>query len=104
MSQLADLARLDATAQAALVAHGELSPAELLAAAQERIDALDPLLGAVVTRADPPPGPAGAAGPFAGVPFLVKDATPCTVSAGPFPATGTDALTALATPVARTAA
>lgn len=76
MSQLADLARLDATAQAALVAHGELSPAELLAAAQERIDALDPLLGAVVTRADPPPGPAGAAGPFAGVPFLVKDATP----------------------------
>ncbi|MCM2335120.1 MAG: amidase family protein [Anaeromyxobacteraceae bacterium] len=76
MSKLASLARLDATAQAALLAGGEVSPEELLAAAQERIDALDPLLGAVVTRADPAPPRVRPPGPLAGVPFLVKDATP----------------------------
>lgn len=68
---------LDATAQAALVAQGEVSALELLDAAIERIEALDPLLCAVPLRwwdearaaaAEVRPGPA-----FAGVPFLVKD-------------------------------
>jgi amidase len=70
-----DLARLDATAQAELVAKGELTPDDLRDACLARIDALNPLLHAIVTVAtDRPSTPPS--GPFAGVPFLVKDATP----------------------------
>jgi amidase len=71
---LAELARLDAHDQAALVARGELSAGELFAAFRERLDALNPLLRAVVAHADAPP-PA-LPGPLAGVPFLVKDSLP----------------------------
>ncbi len=77
MGSLADDTRwLDATAQADLVARGEVSPVELLDAAIERIERDDVALHAVVLRwfdearataADPP------AGPFRGVPFLLKD-------------------------------
>src|SRR6266511_1835718 len=70
----AELALLDATAQAALVRRGELSAEELVCTAIERIERLNPSLNAVVTtaydqvlRARPP------AGPFQGVPFLLKD-------------------------------
>lgn len=67
---------LDATALAALVAEGEVSPRDLLEAAVERIDARNPRLNAVVTRlvdrargrVDDLPD-----GPLKGVPFLVKD-------------------------------
>ena len=59
----ADLARLDATAQAELVANGELSAAELLDAAAARFERLEPLLHTTVTldfdrarRASMPPG------------------------------------------------
>lgn len=71
---LRTLARLDATAQAALVRDGELSHAEAFDAALARIDALDPLLRSVVSvqRERPPPRQ----GPFCGVPFLMKDASP----------------------------
>lgn len=73
------LARLDAVAQAELVRRGELAPHEPARAAVERIEALDPLLRAVVTldadRADPKRVPAADA-PLRGVPFLVKDDTP----------------------------
>jgi amidase len=75
MTDLASLARLDGVAQAELCARGEVSPDELLDACMARIDALNPLLRAVVTVAresHPPPQP----GPFSGVPFLVKDSTP----------------------------
>jgi amidase len=68
------LARLDGVAQAELCARGEISAEELLEACWERIDALNPLLRAVVTpsrESHPPARP----GPFSGVPFLVKDAT-----------------------------
>ena len=69
---------MDATDQAALVASGEVSPIELLEAAIERIERIDPALNAVVIRwfdharetaadADLPDGP------FRGVPFLIKD-------------------------------
>jgi amidase len=77
MSDLAFLARFDATAQAELVARGELTPEQLLDACEARVAALDPLLHAVVTRdferarrqpAEP--------GPLRGVPFLVKDVVP----------------------------
>ena len=69
--------RLDATAQAALVRRGEVSALELVDAAIARIEALDPVLNAVVAsdfeaarRQARRPLPEG---PFAGVPYLVKD-------------------------------
>jgi amidase len=71
-----ELSLLDATAQAGLVRTGELTAIELVEAAIERIDAVNPTLNAVVTptfdraldaaRAKP-------TGPFAGVPYLLKD-------------------------------
>jgi amidase len=73
-----DWAALDATAQAACVARGEITPTELVATTCRRIAQLDGLLGAVPVRtfatsllraADMAPGSA----PFAGVPFLMKD-------------------------------
>ena len=45
-----ELARLDATAQAALVRSGEATPLELVDAAIARIERVDPLLNAVVIR------------------------------------------------------
>ncbi|NVB77467.1 MAG: amidase [Kofleriaceae bacterium] len=72
-----DIARLDATAQAELVARGELTAAELLDAAEDRVNRLEPLLHTMATvdferaRARRP-----AKGPFHGVPFLLKDTTP----------------------------
>lgn len=78
MSSLADDTRwLDATDHAALVSSGQVSPRELLDAAIERIERIDPHLNAVVIRwfdhareaadGDLPDGP------FRGVPFLLKD-------------------------------
>ncbi len=68
---------LDATGQAELVAAGQISPRELAEAAIARIDAIDGAVNAVIHRrfekaldeihAGLP------AGPFSGVPFLVKD-------------------------------
>lgn len=54
-----------------LVRRREVKPAELVEAALNRIEALNPELNAVVTPIDPLP--AQADGPFAGVPFLLKD-------------------------------
>lgn len=71
------LAELDATAQAALVARGEVSPDELLDAALAAVERLNPSLNAVVQiqeavarRAIRQGLPRG---PFRGVPFLLKD-------------------------------
>jgi amidase len=75
MTELASLARLDGVAQAELCARREVSAAELFDACLARIDALNPLLRPVVTVARERPHPANP-GPFSGVPFLVKDATP----------------------------
>jgi amidase len=71
-----ELQMLDATAQAELVRRGEVAPLELVEAAIERVERLDPALNAVVTPAfdlalDAARRVAG--GPFAGVPFLLKD-------------------------------
>jgi amidase len=74
-----ELAALDASAQAELVRRGELHPRELVAAAIERLERLDPQLNAVIHRdfdralrmADAI-DPAGRA-PFPGVPMLMKD-------------------------------
>ncbi|MEQ6899959.1 amidase [Nocardioides sp. YIM 152588] len=77
MSLVAELAALDATAQAALVHRGELRPRDLVAAAIERIEGVDPALNAVITPAfDAALEAAERVQPdahFAGVPFLVKD-------------------------------
>ena len=77
MAKLDEFAFLDATAQAELVRKKEVTPAELVEATIERIERLNPELNAVVTpmydlareaaKADPGDGP------FAGVPFLLKD-------------------------------
>lgn len=78
MTSIADDTRwLDATAQAALVRNGEASASELLEAAIERIERIDPALNAVVIRwfdhaRDVAKGPLPD-GPFRGVPFLLKD-------------------------------
>ncbi len=78
MTSLADQTQwLDATDQAELVRSGQVSPTELLDAAIERIERIDPALNAVIIRwfehareiavSDLPDGP------FRGVPFLLKD-------------------------------
>ncbi|MDJ1137231.1 amidase [Streptomyces iconiensis] len=77
MNSLADQTRwLDATGQAELLASGEVKSGELVEAAVERIEQLDPALGAVTLRYFDQARTAVAAGPtgpLAGVPFLIKD-------------------------------
>jgi amidase len=74
---MTDVAWLDATAQAQLVRSGQVSPAELVEGAIERIERIDPALNSVIyplfdraraQAARPLPD-----GPFRGVPFLLKD-------------------------------
>jgi len=73
-------AMADGTAQAELVRRREASPAELVEAAIARIEAVNPALNAVThklyerarNQTAQPPGE----GPFAGVPFLIKDLIP----------------------------
>jgi amidase len=62
----------DATGLAELVRSGEVHPDELVAAANDRIDAVNDLVNAVVHRISPPV-PAVDGGPFTGVPLLLKD-------------------------------
>lgn len=77
MGGLEGLERLDATAMAGLVRNKEIKPVELVEAAIERIERLNPSLNAVVTPmyeiardAASRPIPDG---PLSGVPFLLKD-------------------------------
>ncbi|HST41852.1 MAG TPA: amidase [Conexibacter sp.] len=69
---------IDATAQAELVRAGEASPAELVEQAIERIERVDPALNAVVipTFEKARREAAVADGPFAGVPYVLKDTMP----------------------------
>lgn len=73
-------AGLDATAQAELVRTRQASPAELVEAAIARIEALNPVLNAVTCKLyDGARAQAAGTisdGPFAGVPFLIKDLIP----------------------------
>ena len=77
MNSAWSLAELDAVGQAALVRAGDVSASELAEAALDRIDQLDPQLGAVVWRMrdldrqlDTLAAPSG---PLFGVPTLLKD-------------------------------
>jgi amidase len=67
----------DATALAALVAEGEVTPSELLDCAIARLEAVNPRINAVVRRMFEPARAAIEAGlhpgPFRGVPMLLKD-------------------------------
>ena len=72
-----EFARLDAIAQAELVRAGEVTPLELVTAALERVETLNPTLGCVVTtmadsalEAATGPLPDG---PLLGVPVMLKD-------------------------------
>ncbi|MGB8387491.1 amidase [Mycobacterium sp.] len=68
---------LDATALAQLVERKQVTPAELLALARRRADAVNPQLNAIVRRlddvADGQAADPDLRGAFAGVPFLIKD-------------------------------
>src|SRR5437660_4307171 len=76
-AHLDESAWMDATALAELVRRGEVAATELVEAAIGRIEQLNPALNAVVTPMfDRALGEARGgmpAGPFAGVPFLLKD-------------------------------
>jgi len=73
-----EIAALDATAQAELVRRDQVTPTELTEWSIERIERLDSAINAVVTPAFEQAREAArdsrvAGGPFAGVPFLLKD-------------------------------
>lgn len=77
LSSESPLARLDATAQAELIAKGEVTPSELLEDAIARIETLNPRINAIVLSlfdqartAAKGPLPDG---PFKGVPYAIKD-------------------------------
>jgi amidase len=80
-----DLAQIDATAQAELVANGTVTTCELVEAAIDRIERINPELNAVIhKRYERAHDEAvGARRPFAGVPFLVKDAV-CHTAGDPY--------------------
>ncbi|MGB0677487.1 MAG: amidase [Ilumatobacteraceae bacterium] len=79
MKDLATQTRwMDATAQAELVANGDVTPVELVDAAIERMESLDGDLNALTyrwfdTAREMAGSPAFPDGPFKGVPFLLKD-------------------------------
>ncbi|GCE00687.1 amidase [Embleya hyalina] len=76
--RISEYVSFDAVGLAELVTEGEVTPAELEAAAREAAQAVDPRINAIVetwpTDDEPGPGSAASAGvPLAGVPFLIKD-------------------------------
>lgn len=77
MATTDELAFLDATAQAELVRRKEVTPLELVDAAIERVERVNPSLNAVVTPMYDLARESAAGGlpdgPFTGVPFLLKD-------------------------------
>lgn len=77
MSEAEELARLDAMAQAKLVKRKEIKPIELVDAAIERVERLNPRVNAVITPMYEQARSAAAGkvpnGPFTGVPFVLKD-------------------------------
>jgi len=77
MAKLDEVAFLDATAQAELVRRKEVKPIELVDAAIERIERLNPTINAVVTTMYDQARTTATGvlpdGPFSGVPYLLKD-------------------------------
>jgi Asp-tRNA(Asn)/Glu-tRNA(Gln) amidotransferase A subunit family amidase len=79
MAAFADFEAYDAVGLAELVRRGTVTPADLLDAAIERVEARNPTVNAVVTKLYDHGRAAIAAGlpdgPLRGVPFLLKDLT-----------------------------
>lgn len=78
MGASAELDRADATEQARAIASGEASATELVAAAIERVERLDPAVNAVIHQRferalEEAAAPELAGTPFRGVPILLKD-------------------------------
>ncbi|TMB03615.1 MAG: amidase, partial [Deltaproteobacteria bacterium] len=77
MATFAEYDRYDALGLARLVNAGEVTPAEVLEAAVERVEARNPAVNAVVSRLYDRARATIAAGlprgPFTGVPYLLKD-------------------------------
>ncbi|OBH38417.1 amidase [Mycobacterium sp. E342] len=75
--QLDEYLSLDATALAELVERKQVTASELLALARQRADAVNPRLNAIVRHlgevADRRAADPALSGPFAGVPFVIKD-------------------------------
>ncbi|MEM8753504.1 MAG: amidase [Pseudomonadota bacterium] len=69
---LEEYAKLDATALAAGIRDGDVTAEEVAELAREALDKVDAKLNCRVRDVDEPP-PSAADGPFAGVPFLIKD-------------------------------
>jgi amidase len=82
---MTDLAMLDAVGQAELVANGACTASELVDAAVDRIERINPQINAVIHDLSDSARAAaeGATGPLAGVPFLVKDAV-CHTAGDPY--------------------
>ncbi|MCP4263233.1 MAG: amidase [Planctomycetes bacterium] len=77
MSNFKEILCLDATAQAELIRRKEIKPIELVEAAIERVEKLNPDLNLVITtlfdEAKSAAEEKNLNGPFAGIPFLMKD-------------------------------
>jgi len=76
MAGFAEYTNYDALGLAELIAKKQVTAGEVLAAALERADRLNPKLNAIVHRQDDAARQAiaqGPGGPFAGVPYLLKD-------------------------------
>jgi amidase len=72
MMQHEEYAAQDATGLAELIRSKEVTAQEVEAAARARAAAVNPIINAIVLDIDPPPA-SRQDGPFAGVPFLLKD-------------------------------
>ena len=74
MADFAEYENYDGLGLAALIHDGKVSRREVLDSALDRLDRVNPHLNAIVHRTDPEAAAArGQEGPFAGVPFLIKD-------------------------------
>jgi len=85
---MTDLADLDATATAALIRDGEITPLEAVAAAIARIEKVNPEVNAVIhplfdKAMDAAASPELPYGPFRGVPIVLKDLS-CPSAGDPF--------------------
>jgi amidase len=68
-----EYARFDAVGLATLVASGEVTADEVMAAARSQIATCNPVLNAIIELYESAEGFPDSQGPFVGVPFLLKD-------------------------------
>ncbi|MFE3743438.1 amidase [Streptomyces sp. NPDC059134] len=71
--RMTEYVSFDAVGLAELVTEGEVTPAEVEAAAREAAQAVNPQINAIVETWPADDGPSPGSAPLAGVPFLIKD-------------------------------